>query len=98
MATGILAAACMCLVLGQNPGDAHYFNYRNHRVPVAVPAALQADIRELLLYASADQGRTWNHVAGPITPDKDHFAFYAPGDGTYWLRVVQVRRNGVQEP
>ncbi len=98
MATGILAAACMCLVLGQNPGDARYFNHRKLRVPVEVPAALQADIKELLLYASADQGRTWNHAAGPITADKNHFAFYAPGDGMFWLRVVQVHRNNVQEP
>lgn len=98
MATGILAAACMCLMLGQDSSDTLYFNYRNHRVPVDVPIALRPEIRELLLYASADQGRTWNHVAGPITPDKDHFAFFAPGDGTYWLRVVQVNRNGVQDP
>ena len=98
MATGILATAYLCLMLGQNPGDMHHFNFRNHRIPVEVPAALRPDIRELLLYASADQGRSWNHVAGPITPEKDHFAFFAPGDGVYWLRVVQVNRNGSQEP
>jgi hypothetical protein len=98
MATGFLASALMCLMLGQNPGDTLYFNLRNHRVPVTVPPALQADIRELLLYASTDQGRTWSLVAQPITADKDHFAFYAPGDGNYWLRVVEVHRNGAQVP
>lgn len=98
MATGFFSAAFLCLVLGQTPGDALHFNYRNHRIPVEVPVGLRADIKELLLYGSADQGRTWNLVAGPITPEKDHFAFFAPGDGAYWLRVVQINKNGVQEP
>jgi len=86
------------LALGQAPSDAYFFNYRNHRIPVEVPVALRADIRELMLFASADQGRSWSHVAGPIAADKDHFAFFAPGDGAYWLRVVQVNRSGVQSP
>ena len=98
MGTGFLAATCLCLVLGQSPSETLHFNYRNHRIPIEVPVALRPEIRELLLYASADQGRSWSHVAGPITPDKDHFAFFAPADGIYWLRVVQINRNGTQEP
>ncbi len=97
MGTGILAV-CLCLALGQNPGDVRYANFRNLRVPVDVPVALQPEIRELLLYASSDQGREWKHVAGPITSDKKEFAFYAPGDGTYWLRVVKVTKQNVRDP
>jgi hypothetical protein len=97
MATGILAV-CLCLTLGQNPGDVRYANFRNLRVPVNVPPALQPKIRELLLYASTDQGREWKHVAGPISSDKSEFAFYAPADGTYWLRVVKVSQDNVHDP
>jgi hypothetical protein len=97
MATGILAV-CLCLTLGQNPGDVRYANFRSLRVPVNVPAALQPKIRELLLYASTDQGREWKHVAGPISSDKKEFAFYAPADGTYWLRVVKVSQDNVRDP
>lgn len=97
MGTGILAV-CLCLALGQNPGDVRYANFRSLRVPVNVDPALQPKIRELLLYASSDQGRTWNHVAGPITSDKKEFAYYAPADGTYWLRVVKVGQDNVRDP
>lgn len=97
MATGILAV-CMALTLAQNPGDVRYANFRSLRVPVNVPPALQPEIRELLLFASSDRGREWKQVAGPITPDKKEFAFYAPGDGLYWLRVVKVNQNGLRNP
>jgi hypothetical protein len=97
MGTGILAV-CLCLALGQNPGDVRYANFRSLRVPVDVPVALQPEIKELLLYASSDQGREWKHVAGPISSDKKEFAFYASADGTYWLRVVKVNQQGVRDP
>ena len=96
MATGILTAA-LCLLAGQSASDASYFNYRNFEFPVDVPAALQSEIKEILLYGSADQGRTWSHVAGPVTPGKK-LAYFAPGDGEFWLRIVQIKRNGLQEP
>lgn len=97
MATGFLTAA-LCLLVAQGPGDVQHFNFRNFAFPVDVPPALQPEIKELLLYGSDNQGRTWGHVAGPITPDKKQFAYYAPGDGEFWLRVVQVKRNGTQDP
>ena len=31
-------------------------------------------------------------------PTKITSPFHAPGDGIYWLRVVQVHKNGMQEP
>ena len=88
MGTGILAV-CLCLALGQNAGDVRYANFRNLRVPVDVPVALQPEIRELMLYASANQGREWKQVAGPISPDKKastpaaggSCAFASPGVG-----------------
>jgi hypothetical protein len=98
MGAGILTAVWMCLLLGQNPSDPLYTNQRNHRIPVNIQESRRKDIKELLLYASTDQGRSWEHVAGPITPDKSFFAFYAKGDGAYWLRVAYVNQLGQQEP
>lgn len=97
MATGILTAACLCLALSQGGGDIFHTNQRNHAIPVNVPDAVRAEMREFLLYASSDQGRSWQQV-GVIPASKTSFAFYAPGDGTYWFQVASVNRQNVQDP
>ena len=61
------------------------------------PAGRAADLREMLLYVSTDQGRNWTQ-ADRVTPEKTGFTFYAPKDGVYWLRVAQVTKAGVQTP
>jgi hypothetical protein len=96
MNTGILAAAWMCLVVGQ-ANDLHYTNQRNHEIPVNVQEAVRADMGEYLLYMSSDQGRTWQQ-AGAIPAAKKAFVFYAPGDGAYWFQVAFVNKAGVQDP
>ncbi|MSU80158.1 MAG: hypothetical protein EXS16_18960 [Gemmataceae bacterium] len=98
MNTGFLVTTCLCLALGQAPADADYFNQRNLSIPMEIDAALRADIRELLLFASSNQGRDWQQVAGPISAEKGAFAFFAPADGTYWLRVIKINRQGKKEP
>jgi hypothetical protein len=95
MGAGTLAWACLWL-LGQGPGDVVYTNQLAHRVPVQFNRA-RSEIRELRLYASPNQGRSWDLVDS-IQPDKDAFIFRAPGDGTYWLRVASVNHNGEQFP
>jgi hypothetical protein len=97
MGTGILAAACMSFILSQAPNDVTYTNKRNHEIPVTIQESARADIREMLLYASSDQGRSWQQV-GAIPSTKDRFVFYAPGDGTYWFQVAFVNRLGIQLP
>jgi hypothetical protein len=97
MSTGILAAACMSLILSQAPNDVTYTNKRNHEIPVAIQESARSEIRDMLLYASTDHGRSW-HQVGAIPSSKDRFVFYAPGDGTYWFQVAFVNRLGVQMP
>ena len=97
MATGFLTTACLCLLLGQGAGDVIYTNQRNHAIPVTIQEAVRSNIREVLLYSSTDQGRNWQQ-AGIIPPTKKEFAFYSPGDGTYWFRVAFVNKQGAQEP
>src|SRR5262249_8950325 len=55
------------------------------------------EMRELILFASPDQGCTW-HQEGAVTPETDAFRFFAPADGLYWFRVAVVDRHGRQDP
>src|ERR1043165_130449 len=93
MSAGILATAWMCLVLSQSLNDVFYTNQRNHRIPVKLQEARRDEIRELMLFVSTDQGRTWSQGAASVAPEKDaSFALYTKGDGLHWLRVVTVSR------
>lgn len=97
MSTGILAMASLCLVLSQGPSDITYHNQRSLGVPVNFQENRRGEIRELLLFASTDQGRNWQ-MASRIAPDKNTFAFYANKDGPHWLRVAVINKAGIQEP
>ncbi len=97
MTAGLLTTVGMCLILGQASNEITYTKERNHDIPVNVQEARRGEIKELLLYASADQGRQWEQVAR-VLPDKTAFAFYANKDGAHWLRVALVTKAGVQEP
>jgi len=66
-------------------------------IPINFPDALRGEIKEILLFASWDQGRTYEQVA-TVLPDKKEFAFEARNDGICWLRVAVVNRQGKQEP
>jgi len=55
-------------------------------------------LREIQLYYSADQGRTWRHYA-TATPEQGYFQqFTAPQDGTYWFAVRTVDQQGRVNP
>src|SRR5262249_13724603 len=97
MSSGTLTLTCL-LLLGQIPSDVVVTNQRNHRIPFGpVPPEQRQEIREVLLFASRDQGKMWQQVA-VAKPDQDGFAFYAPDDGMYWFRAAIVNRQGKQEP
>ncbi|MBI1830859.1 MAG: hypothetical protein HYR84_05335, partial [Planctomycetes bacterium] len=97
MTTGFLTATCLCLALAQGRNDVFHTNQRNHSVPVDVQESARGNFREFILYSSTDLGKTWQQ-AGVIPATKNAFAFYAPADGSYWLQVATVNRQGVQEP
>jgi hypothetical protein len=55
-------------------------------------------LREIQLYYSTDQGRTWRHYA-TATPDQGYFQqFTAPQDGSYWFAVRTVDLQGRVNP
>ncbi len=79
------------------PAETVYINQRTIKIPVDIDSARQREVRELVLYASPDEGKTWERYA-KIAPDKDSFNYYARGDGTYWFRVAAVNLQGKQDP
>lgn len=98
MSMGTLTlAASLLLTAAPTPGDVVPINQRNFQIPIRVEPSRRHEIKELILFASTDQGATWNQVA-TATPDKEAFVYYAPSDGLYWFSVCVVDSRGNREP
>lgn len=89
---GSAAAAIVWVALlaaGQGPaGDITYMNEREFQIPITLPEdpAFLAEIEQLFLYVSTDEGKTWRQEAVASPRDK-YFPFYARQDGSYWFGV-----------
>lgn len=55
------------------------------------------DAREVVLYYSADEGRSWKK-AGSALPHVRSFRFQAPGDGEYWFAIRTYNAAGAATP
>jgi hypothetical protein len=101
MSANSLIVTLLGLVLGQPGGLApNEVVFRNERVtqfPLNIKPERRAEVREILLYVSNDQGVSWN-LASKINPSQDSFAFTAPIDGVWWLRLALVDQFGKQTP
>ncbi len=104
MRVGTLTMALTWLLLGQalqvaqaQQGDVLISNQRLLRVPINFKDSLRNNLRDLLLFASWDQGRTYQQVA-KVAPDKNEFVFEATNDGVCWLKVAVIDRQGKQIP
>src|SRR5262249_30252716 len=54
-------------------------------------------VKEVQLFASADEGKKWAQV-GTSPPDEPHFLYFPEKDGLYWLTAVAVGRDGSRAP
>lgn len=79
------------------PPDVVPLKDREFLIPIKVDAARKHEIRQLILLASPDQGKTWNQH-GTAEPDKDGFPFTAPSDGLYYFTICIVDQKGNKEP
>lgn len=96
MATGFLAL--LTALVGVGPaGDVYHIKDRNISIPIRIRPERQADISELILYVSIDQGKVWSQ-AGRATPDMQTFSYSAASDGQYWFNVVVVNKAGQRDP
>lgn len=91
------AAGCLWLTLGAAPSDFFPINQPNFQIPIRIDPGRRGEIKQLILYASTDQGKTWEQqqVTGP---EKDAFVFTARSDGMYWFNVCVVDNRGHCEP
>lgn len=98
MATGWLAWTCLLLAAGAPAGDdVVHINQRGFQIPIRVQPERQSEVRELILYLSRDQGRTWE-IYARATPDRKAFDFFAAGDGLLCFSVAVTDRTGRQDP
>src|SRR5215207_9875187 len=98
MGTGLMAWACLLLTAGSpDAADVVHFNMRGFQIPVEIDPSRKAEVHELILYLSKDQGRTWE-TAMKLAPDKPGFDFMASNDGLHYFSIAVVDKKGIQEP
>jgi bla regulator protein blaR1 len=78
---------------GANSSGVLYVNDRKFAIPFEVDPQQSPRIRELELYVSMDEGKTWIQAA-TSKPDKGRFEFEAPRDGRYWFNLVIIDVEG----
>src|SRR5947209_3383311 len=91
LALGIALAAPPC------DQDVFTVKDRNLTIPIRVNAERTAEICEMRLFVSNDQGKTWAQ-SDVAKPGLDSFAYSAPGDGLYWFTLQVIGKNGQAEP
>jgi hypothetical protein len=94
-----LALLSATLGVGQpNPGlDYQVTKNRKLQIGIDFKPERKKDIRYVVLYASRDQGSTWDLVAQQ-PPSATAFTFTAPNDGVYWLNMVVTYLDGKSDP
>jgi hypothetical protein len=97
MTLGAMTWTCLLLAAGAAQPDVWNMNQNRFQIPIRFDAQRRAEIRELDLYVSHDQGQTWN-MEGKATPDKEFFPYTAKDDGPYWFTVAIIDLKGRQEP
>ena len=88
------------LTLGLSMGQAekvYTLRDRNIQIPIVIPSERRGDVRELILFVSNNQGKSWD-MAALAKPEHSAFVFHAPSDGQYWFKVQAVYQGGNREP
>lgn len=92
-----LAATMLGLLSGAPADDVVCINQQRFTIPIKVMPDRQHEVRELLLFMSRDQGKTWE-IYARATPDKKGFDFYAAADGLFYFSIAVIDRTGRQDP
>ncbi len=96
MATGLIAWTCL-LLAAATPDDVAYMNRRDFRIPINIKAGHKANVKELLLYTSRDEGKTWE-IHNRASPAATGFDFVAQGDGMLYFSVAVLDQAGKMDP
>ena len=98
MGLGTITLLGMLCTPGQAPADVTPWNSPSMKIPIDYHPSKKAEIKELHLWVSTDQGQNWQrHSVG--YPDRDaFFTFNAPADGVYWFNMQLIDKSGRAEP
>jgi hypothetical protein len=77
--------------------ESYVLNSREFQIPILVDPARRDDIREVRLYLSIDNGKTWN-LQARATPDQKVFTVHAAKDGLHLFKVQVLDRKNQAEP
>ena len=93
----VLLAMTATQVRAAGPSDVDHIRARSFSIPIDISGGQKDKIKELELYVSTDEGKTWTRTS-VISPDKSDFTYTAPVDGLYWFRVCTVDKMDNREP
>lgn len=91
-----LAAALLCGAPA-TADDVMSVNMRDFTIPIRVLPDRRHEVKELMLYKSIDQGRTWE-IQARATPDKTGFEIRNFADGLYYFSIAVIDRAGKPDP
>ena len=93
----LVALACLVFASEGGAQECSYVRKNRFPIPFSIDPADQPRVREVQLYLSDDQGRSWRiyKVAGPREHD---FPFQADRDGSYWFIIRTLSTDGRLEP
>jgi hypothetical protein len=97
MGMGSMTLTCLLMAIHAGSPDTTYLNDPRFKIPITIDPARRAEIRELVLYVSKDQGKSWEQYAR-AKPQQEAFTYFAPADGSYWFSVAVVYASGKEEP
>ena len=97
MGAGTLLLAGLLWGAAALPPDTIALKDRALKIPIQFNPNRRQEIKELLLFVSTDQGRTWTQEARAKSSD-EFFPYYAPQDGIYWFAVCTIDFQGRREP
>jgi hypothetical protein len=98
MNLGLCGWACLVLTAGAVPPDPFYLNQRSFQIPIRVQQERKDDVKGLELYASTDNGQSWQ-LSAKAAPDQAAFSYAATRDGHYLFTVVVLdKKTGQPEP
>jgi beta-lactamase regulating signal transducer with metallopeptidase domain len=85
--------------MGAVDQEPRYYVSRTRRftLPIQVDPKRALDLREIRLYSSTDEGKSWQQTAS-VPPWSTGFDFNAPADGIYWFAVCTVGKDGKESP
>jgi beta-lactamase regulating signal transducer with metallopeptidase domain len=70
---------------------------RSFMLPFQIAPDLRGRTREVVLYISDDQGKSWQRLMSQ-SPDKKFFTVTVPRDGLYWFNVATIDTANQQHP